>query len=239
MSPGLELTNGKVDLKESLEFAQRRPPANVARAGEASRLLAQNLWPTDAHLPNFKRLWASYHRQMSTLASRVLEQLVEEGLLQPLPGGSQSLAEGPPLHWRSRILHYCVQGVSLGQELVAPHTDIALFNLLHIEQSGLEVQDGTGQWHPVAPRAGELIVLFGELISHFSRGAISPCPHRVLATGRETPRVSVPFFVYPALTSPVPAHFAPKGEPIGTVPTVQDILLQRIAESWPLCFPPT
>ena len=236
---GAELTEGVIDHKESLEFAQQADGVAPKLPGEGERLLAENLWPSESHLPEFRAVISEYQRRVVDVGHRLFEGMVRLGLTGSPTASSPpgfGRVNGARLHWRSRLLLYSdTANVEEGQVLVAAHTDVALFNILHIDASGLEVRDPSGRWLPVAPRPGCKVVMFGELASILTGGRREPCIHRVVYNRTGQARLSFPFFFYPPLDLAVQMPAA-RGGDLAEPRTVSEILLERIRGVWPQCF---
>jgi isopenicillin N synthase-like dioxygenase len=83
----------------------------------------------------------------------------------------------------------------------APHVDSGLLTLLAQDGvPGLQARQVNGKWIDVPPMETTLVVNFGKVLEHWSRGRIKATEHRVIGGGQE--RMSVPFF-YEARTDAV------------------------------------
>jgi isopenicillin N synthase-like dioxygenase len=73
--------------------------------------------------------------------------------------------------------------------------------LLQDDVGGLEVRTVEGEWIPVEPVPGTLVVNIGEILQFVSGGLYAATPHRVVNPSRDRSRISIPFFLNPALDS--------------------------------------
>ena len=71
--------------------------------------------------------------------------------------------------------------------------------LVHI---GLQVQLTNGEWFPVAPRCGSVVVNLGKMLAESTGWRVKATPHRVMDLG--TDRYSVPFFFEPGYHATFP-----------------------------------
>jgi isopenicillin N synthase-like dioxygenase len=82
---------------------------------------------------------------------------------------------------------------------VHAHTDAqALTVLAQDHHAGLEVQMDDGQWLPVEPREGALVVHPGDALARWTHGRYRSRAHRVRRSDEE-PRLSIPFFYSPGV----------------------------------------
>jgi isopenicillin N synthase-like dioxygenase len=65
----------------------------------------------------------------------------------------------------------------------------------------LQVQTWEGKWLDVPPVPYALVINVGQVLERMSAGAYPATTHRVLKTSRPTPRISIPFFFSPPLTT--------------------------------------
>lgn len=80
------------------------------------------------------------------------------------------------------------------------HTDINIITLLPAAtRSGLQVQRNDGEWLPLSPQKGDLIVNAGDMLNFMSGGKIKSTLHQVLNPNPnpQNPRFSMPFFYHP------------------------------------------
>ncbi|MEQ8405233.1 MAG: 2-oxoglutarate and iron-dependent oxygenase domain-containing protein [Oceanicaulis sp.] len=111
-----------------------------------------------------------------------------------------------------RLLHYPpIEGDPNGVRAGA-HEDINVITLLlGAEEAGLQVKTKTGDWLPVQPPEGALVINIGDMLQRLTNNVLPSTTHRVVNPSAERmkfPRYSTPFFL----------HFNPDFE-IATLPT--------------------
>ncbi len=81
------------------------------------------------------------------------------------------------------------------------HEDINLITLLvGASAGGLQVQNMEGEWLPVLPKEGEIVVNVGDMLQRLTNNLLKSTTHRVVNPPREQwhmPRLSIPFFLHP------------------------------------------
>ncbi len=81
------------------------------------------------------------------------------------------------------------------------HEDINLITLLvGASAGGLEVLTNDGNWLPVIPEQGEIVVNVGDMLQRLTNDYLRSTTHRVVNPPRELwhlPRLSIPFFLHP------------------------------------------
>ncbi len=81
------------------------------------------------------------------------------------------------------------------------HEDINLITLLvGASAGGLQVLDMEGEWLPVMPKEGEIVVNVGDMLQRLTNNLLKSTTHRVVNPPREQwhmPRLSIPFFLHP------------------------------------------
>ena len=184
------------------------------RCGDGSDPLTE---PTPLpDLPGWHAAAAAYYTALERLGAGVVA-----GLLRGLGADPQ---QGTRLFDRAistlRVLHYppLAREALPAERLVEspdgprwvmtrPHTDSGFVTLLWQDGTGgLQAQGPDGRWIDVPPRAGGLVVNFGQMLGEWTGGRIRATSHRVLTTGCE--RFSVPFFFEPAVDAVVAPLFA-------------------------------
>ncbi len=89
---------------------------------------------------------------------------------------------------------------------VGAHKDSGVLTLLLVEpdSEGLQVETLDGTWVDVPPKPGAFIVNIGELLEVATGGYLRATRHRVRAPRPGTDRISIPFFLNPALDATIP-----------------------------------
>jgi isopenicillin N synthase-like dioxygenase len=231
---GHEITAGRSDRREQLDFAPERSPV-PRRAWDAPYRLLEgpNQWP-DAQLPDLRRIVL----QWTDLVSRVGTELTHAlAACLGLPEGHFDDAfEGEP-HWFGKLIRY-VGAESDGPEAqgVGPHADWGFLTLL--------LQDSTGglqarpprseQWIDVAPLPGALVVNVGEMLEVATHGYLVATVHRVLPCAPGGTRQSIGFFWSPRLDAvlhPVPLTPALAAQAPGVSESPYNPLLPRFGDN--------
>lgn len=194
---GGELTNGKVDWREQIDIGPQRP--TVDNATGYWRLQGPNLWPT---IPaGFRTAFERWDANLSAVGLRLLRHWAvslgaSEDTFDP------AFADKPAT--LIKVVRYpgrddYVQGVGA-------HKDSGVLTLLLLEpdSTGLQVELADGQWLDVPPLAGAFVVNIGELLEVATGGYLRATQHRVLAPRPGVDRVSIPYFVNPALDATIP-----------------------------------
>jgi isopenicillin N synthase-like dioxygenase len=116
----------------------------------------------------------------------------------------------------------------------AAHEDINLITLLPAAtESGLELLDRDGSWHPVDGLEGEIVVDAGDMLSRHVNNVIPSTTHRVVNPDTDdVARYSMPFFCHPRpeVLLDAPATLVGEGEKHFAPITADDFLNQRLAE---------
>lgn len=214
-----------IDLKEFWHVHQDVPPEHALFAAYGA-----NVFPDE--VPHFQPAMMRLYRDLEAAAQTLLEaiaihlDLPERHLADMVVDGRSVL----------RIIHYPPIGKTPvpGAVRAAAHEDINLITLLPAAtESGLELLDRDGSWHPVDGLEGEIVVDAGDMLSRHLNNVIPSTTHRVVNPDTDdVARYSMPFFCHPrpevlldapdALVGGGERHF----EPI----TADDFLNQRLAE---------
>ena len=107
------------------------------------------------------------------------------------------------------FLRYPPQQPQSSQVGHIPHTDIGSLTILLTGQKGLQVVDPECQkWVFIEPKAGQLIVQFGDSMQFLSRGRISSSLHRVFPFP-EAPyatKYTIAYFMRPNVEAEIPVE---------------------------------
>ena len=197
-----ELTKNARDIKEVFDFGYI-PHPNLPEENPANKTHdGFNQWPDARLCPNFRPTLWEYFRTCEQLAFTLLES-VREGL--DLSPGSLT-RDFTPVHTSFLRLNYYPKHHPLspkqhashtGHMGVHHHTDAgALTLLLQGEIGGLEIFHD-GQWIPVEPVRGALVINIGDMVQVWTNDLYRAPVHRVLASVSND-RYSLPFFYNPA-----------------------------------------
>ncbi len=194
---GGELTNGKVDWREQIDIG---PERQVIEGAEGYwRLQGPNLWPSK---PSFFRIaFERWDTALSGVGLRLLRHwAVSLGAHEDV--FDAAFADLPAT--LIKVVRY--PGTDETPQGVGVHKDSGVLTLLLVEpdSEGLQVELGPDRWIDVPPVPGALIVNIGELLEVATGGYLRATRHRVRAPRPGTDRVSIPYFLNPALDGLVP-----------------------------------
>jgi isopenicillin N synthase-like dioxygenase len=185
---GMEIAKGASahDLKEFWHVG-REPPAPG---------MAANVWPDRpaGFRETFAPLFAEFDRVGSLILDRIaLDLSLAEDWFRPVVAGNNSVL---------RLLHYPPVGDTAGGAIRAgAHEDINLITLLlGAEESGLELLTRGGEWLPIAPPEGTLVVNIGDMLQRLTNHVLPSTTHRVRNPAGERARFSrysMPYFLHP------------------------------------------
>lgn len=194
---GGELTNGTMDWREQIDIGPQRPA--IDGASGYWRLQGPNLWPTRP--AGFRAAFERWDAALSEVGLRLLRQWAVS-LGAAASTFDAAFADRPAT--LIKVVHYpgrddYVQGVGA-------HKDSGVLTLLLLEpdSTGLQVELADGQWLDVPPMAGAFVVNIGELLEVATGGYLRATRHRVVSPRPGTDRVSIPYFVNPALDATIP-----------------------------------
>lgn len=200
---GGELTNGEVDWREQIDIGPERPVIDDAEG--YWNLQGPNLWPSA--LPALEPAFESWEATMSQLGLRVLRHWA---LALGASGDvfDDAFADSPAS--LIKIVRY--PGSSDNSQGVGAHKDSGVLTLLLVEPDsmGLQVEIEAGEWIDVPPVDGAFIVNIGELLEVATQGYLRATRHRVQAPEVGSDRVSIPFFLSPALDAVIPIVSLPE-----------------------------
>ncbi len=194
---GGELTNGTVDWREQIDIGPERPVIDGAEG--YWRLQGPNLWPT---MPaGFRPAFENWSNALSDVGIRLLRHwAVSLGAV----GDTFDAAFADRPATLIKVVRY--PGTTETPQGVGVHKDSGVLTLLLVEQGseGLQVEASEGEWTDVPPLPDALIVNIGELLEVATGGYLRATRHRVLAPPPSTDRVSIPYFLNPALDATIP-----------------------------------
>ena len=225
---GTEIAKGasENDLKEFWHVGRDLPEGSPLAAS-----MPANVWP--AEMPQFepvlKRLFAEFDRVGGLLLSAiaVFLDLPADWFADKVEYGNSIL----------RLLHYPPVSADAPGVRAGAHEDINLITLLlGAEEGGLELLSRDGQWLPVNPPEGALVVNVGDMLQRLTNHYLPSTSHRVVnpePERRGTPRYSMPFFLHlspdiiiDALPQTVTAENPKRYPPI----SAHDYLHERLVE---------
>lgn len=194
---GGELTNGQVDWREQIDIG---PDYEVIDDAQGYwRLQGPNLWPSA--LPELRGAFESWGARLSEVGLRLL-RLWASSLGATANTFDAAFAQRPAT--LIKVVRY--PGTDDTNQGVGAHKDSGVLTLLLLEPEsrGLQVQTRAGDWVDAPAQPGAFVVNIGELLEVATGGYLRATRHRVLAPPPGSDRVSIPFFLNPALDARVP-----------------------------------
>jgi isopenicillin N synthase-like dioxygenase len=225
---GTEIAKGasENDLKEFWHVGRDLAPGDPLAA-----TMPPNVWPQEVSgfHETFSRLYAEFDRVGGILLSAIARylDLPDDWFEGPVKDGNSIL----------RLLHYPPVSAQAPGIRAGAHEDINLITmLLGAEEGGLELLDRDGNWLPVNPPAGALVINVGDMLQRLTNHVLPSTSHRVVNPPPERrgySRYSMPFFLHlrpdfliDALPQCVTAANPRRDPPI----TAHDYLRERLME---------
>jgi isopenicillin N synthase-like dioxygenase len=215
-----------VDLKEFWHIGRE-----LATGHRFSELMAPNIWPDQPE--GFRETFIELFAAFDTAGDKLLSAIAVHLGLAP-DWFDHAVADGNSV---LRLLHYPPVTEDAPNVRAGAHEDINLITLLlGAEEAGLELLDKDGEWLPVKPPEGALVVNVGDMLQRLTNHVLPSTTHRVVnppVERRGHSRYSMPFFLHPApdflikaLPQTVTAQNPEREPPI----TAHDYLAERLAE---------
>ena len=194
--------------------------------------MPDNVWP--AEVLEFQETLAALFAAFDVAGGRLLSAIALHLGLEP------DWFDAPVRDGNSvlRLLHYPPISPDAGGIRAGAHEDINLITLLlGAEEAGLQLLTRDGQWLPIFPPEGAIVVNVGDMLQRLTNHRLPSTTHRVInppVERRHIPRYSMPFFLHLAsdyLIETLPgcidgAH--PDRYPVPI--TADDYLQQRLVE---------
>jgi isopenicillin N synthase-like dioxygenase len=215
------------DLKEFWHVGRSLPEGHPL-----SGTMAPNVWP--AELPAFRETMEQLYAAFETAGERILRaialhlDLPEDYFVATVEDGNSVM----------RLLHYppLPADATPGAVRAAAHEDINTITLLlGAEEAGLELLTRGGEWLPIDPPPGALVVNIGDMLDRLTNSRLRSTTHRVVNPSGEAARrsrYSMPFFLHfrpDFLIEPLKSCVAP-GETAASPITAHEFLQQRLRE---------
>ena len=215
------------DLKEFWHVGRSLPEGHPLAA-----TMAPNVWPSE--LPGFRETMEAIYAAFEQAGDRVLRAialhlgLAEDWFVATVEDGNSVM----------RLLHYppLPGDATAGAVRAAAHGDINTITLLlGAEEAGLELLTRQGDWLPVAPAPGALVVNIGDMLDRLTNSHLRSTTHRVVNPAGEAARrsrYSMPFFLHfrpDFLIEPLPGCVK-EGESASPPISAHDFLQQRLRE---------
>lgn len=215
------------DLKEFWHIGRELPAGH-----RFADVMAANVWPEapDGFRDTFLELFAAFDAAGDRLLSAIARYLeLRADWFDRAVGDGNSVL---------RLLHYPPVSADAPGVRAGAHEDINLITLLlGAEEAGLELLDRDGNWLPVKPPKGAMVVNVGDMLQRLTNHVLPSTTHRVVNPPPERrghSRYSMPFFLHPApdfMIETLPGCITPDRpnrypEPI----SAHDYLYQRLVE---------
>ncbi len=206
-----ELTKNIRDMKEVFDFGHVPNPELPEDHPENLTEDGWNQWPVAEGSAEFKRVLTEYYDACGR-AAIVLLKVMASNLSDD---DEKLLGDFHPHHTSFlRLNYYPVRdplaregeqsSADTGHMGVHHHTDAGAFTLLlQDEVAGLQIHHG-GEWIPVDPIPGTVVVNTGDIVQVWSNDRYTAPLHRVVAS-RNKDRYSLPYFFNPSYS----ANYAP------------------------------
>jgi len=220
---GHEVTAGRPDAREQIDFGPELPPRPRAEWDAPYRALeGPNRWP-DATVPHLRPLVLAWADLLAEVGAE-LTRAIAHGL-GVAPERFDDAFAGEP-HWFGKLIRYVGRDED-GPDAqgVGPHADWGFLTLLLQDSvGGLQAAPssvdtrsagaplGASDWVDVEPIPGALVVNVGEMLQVATRGHLVATRHRVLPCPPGTTRQSIGFFWSPrldAVLEPLPLEPVP------------------------------
>jgi isopenicillin N synthase-like dioxygenase len=213
------------DLKEFWHVGRSLPEGHPLAA-----TMAPNVWP--AEMPRFRETMEGIYAAFERAGDRVLRAIAlhlglpEDFFVATVEDGNSVM----------RLLRYppLPEGVQEGAVRAAAHEDINTITLLlGAEEAGLELLTRKGEWLPINPPPGALVVNIGDMLDRLTNSHLRSTTHRVVNPSGEAARrsrYSMPFFLHfrpDFLIEPLP-QWVEQGDVPPPPITAHDFLQQRL-----------
>ena len=226
---GIETAKGATqhDLKEFWHVGRELPAGHPF-----CEVMAPNLWPEEVQ--SFRDTFLELFAAFDEAGLRILEAIARHLGLAP-NFFADTVRDGNSV---LRLLHYPPVSPDAPGVRAGAHEDINTITLLlGAQEAGLQLLDRDGNWLPVAPREGELVVNIGDMLQRLTNNVLKSTSHRVVnppPERRGRSRYSMPFFLHfrpDYLIETLPETVsAERPDLYPEAITAHDFLLQRLRE---------
>lgn len=188
---GIETAKGATehDLKEFWHIGRELAQGHPFRA-----VMADNIWP--AEIDSFKATFLELFAAFDHAGGRILAAIARHLGLAP-DFFEDTVRDGNSV---MRLLHYPPVSPDAPGVRAGAHEDINTITLLlGAEEAGLQLLDRDGEWLPVSPKEGELVVNIGDMLQRLTNNVLKSTSHRVVNPAPERrghSRYSMPFFLH-------------------------------------------
>jgi isopenicillin N synthase-like dioxygenase len=188
---GIETAKGAThyDLKEFWHVGRELPEGH-----RFSDSMPPNVWPKEVE--SFHDTFLELYQAFDTAGLRILEAIARHLGLAP-DYFEDTVADGNSV---MRLLHYPPIPADGPNVRAGAHEDINTITLLlGAEEAGLQLLDRDGNWLPITPNEGELVVNIGDMLQRLTNNVLRSTTHRVVNPPPERrghSRYSMPYFLH-------------------------------------------
>lgn len=231
---GHEITAGRPDAREQLDFGPERPALPRSAWDAPFRLLqGPNQWP-DGPLPELRGVVLGWTELLGRVATELTHALAA-ALGLPEQHFDEAFAGDP--HWFGRLIRYVgTDGDGADAQGVGPHADWGFLTLLLQDASGgLQARPPRAdRWVDIPPVDGALVVNVGEMLEVATHGYLTATVHRVLPCAPGATRQSIGVFWSPRLDAtlhPVPLPPGLAAQAPGVTESAHNAMLPRFGDN--------
>jgi isopenicillin N synthase-like dioxygenase len=216
-----------VDLKEFWHVGRE-----LAKRHRFEAAMAPNVWPDRPE--GFRETFLDLFEALDRAGDRLLSAIARYLGLAP-DWFDPAVADGNSV---LRLLHYPPVPTDAPEVRAGAHEDINLITLLlGAEEAGLQLLERSGEWLPVKPPEGAMVVNVGDMLQRLTNNVLPSTTHRVVNPPPERrghARYSMPFFLHPApdfLIETLPSTITAENPNRYPTPiTAHDYLHERLVE---------
>jgi isopenicillin N synthase-like dioxygenase len=188
---GIEIAKDadKHDLKEFWHVGRDLPPGHRFRDH-----MPDNIWPSE--IPEFRETLQAIFAAFDAAGNKLLSAIARYLGLAP-DWFDPTVENGNSV---MRLLHYPPIPVDADGIRAGAHEDINLITLLlGAEEAGLQLLTKSGEWLPIFPPEGAMVINVGDMLQRLTNNRLPSTTHRVInppPARRHIPRYSMPFFLH-------------------------------------------
>lgn len=188
---GTEIAKGasENDLKEFWHIGRDLPAGSPLAS-----TMPPNIWP--AEISGFRETYTRLYAEFDWVGAKLLSAIAlylgldKDWFVDPVRDGNSII----------RLLHYPPVSPDAPGVRAGAHEDINLITmLLGAEEGGLQLLDRNGNWLPVTPPEGAMVINVGDMLQRLTNGVLPSTSHRVVnppPERRNISRYSMPFFLH-------------------------------------------
>jgi isopenicillin N synthase-like dioxygenase len=188
---GIETAKGHNhhDLKEFWHVGRTLPAGHPL-----GKYMPDNIWPDE--IPDLRALSEAMFRAFDAFGVKLLEAIAVY-LDLPRTWFAEKVGLGNSI---LRVLHYPPVTGDVPNVRAGAHEDINVITLLlGAEEAGLQLRDSDGQWLPVTPPPGCIVINIGDMLQRLTNNRLPSTSHRVVNPSPDRARFarySMPYFLH-------------------------------------------